>query len=106
MKTKLILTLILGIVLGASPSAIAQNKGAADMVIKGGNLGDVPFPHHQHQSILGDCGVCHSLFPQATGGIEELKAQEKLRKKEVMDQCQACHKQKAGPTKCTECHKK
>jgi cytochrome c-type protein NrfB len=106
MKAKLIIPLIVGLSFVLSKTAVGQNKGAADMILQGGKPGDVPFAHHLHQSHLGNCDLCHNLFPQTKGSIDKLKAEGKLKKKEVMDQCQACHRQKAGPLKCGECHKK
>jgi hypothetical protein len=88
-----------------------QNKGAEEIELPGGTRGPVPFPHHRHQDKLGDCDICHSLYPQDAGGRKELKAQGKLKKKHVMNkQCTKCHKQKkkeglkAGPTTCAKCH--
>ena len=107
MKARLIIPLMMvGLSFVLFKTAVAQNKGAADMMLQGGKLGDVPFPHHLHQSVLEDCKLCHNLFPQISGSIEKLKAEGKLKKKEVMDRCQACHRQKTGPIKCGECHKK
>jgi hypothetical protein len=90
-----------------------QNKGAAEIVLEGGTSGPVAFPHQRHQENLADCSVCHSAFPQKAGAIEELKAQGKLAKKQVMnEQCTKCHKEKkqagekAGPISCTTCHVK
>ena len=88
-----------------------ENKGAAEITLPGGTRGPVPFPHHQHQNNLVDCKICHSLYPQKAGIIEELKAAGTLKKKQVMNkQCTKCHKQKkkeglkAGPTTCAKCH--
>ena len=88
-----------------------QNKGAAKLELDGGKRGKVPFPHHQHQDKLGDCKICHSVFPQKSGSITELKAEGKLKKKYVMNKlCTKCHKekkkagQKSGPTTCKNCH--
>ena len=112
MKRKLIIFLILDFFLLLSMTAVSQNKGAVNMVLQGGKLGSVPFSHHLHQKLLGDCNICHTLFPQVAGSIEKLKAAGKLKKKEAMDQCVECHKKeaptgsKALPTKCSECHKK
>jgi hypothetical protein len=96
--------------MAASPPA-SQNKGAANIAIDGGQRGNVPFPHRQHQDQLGDCQICHSVFPQKAGSISELKAEGKLKKKFVMNKlCTKCHKekkkvgQKSGPTTCTKCH--
>jgi hypothetical protein len=97
--------------LGKGVFAQPQNTGAAEIVLDGGTGGNVHFPHRQHQEKLGDCAICHSVYPQKAGSIEELKAQGKLTKKEIMNtQCTKCHKEKqragekAGPTTCTTCH--
>lgn len=91
----------------------SQNKGAAEIVLDGKTMGKVAFPHQRHQEKLADCDICHSVFPQKAGAIEELKTQEKLAKKQVMnDLCIKCHREKkqagekAGPTTCTTCHAK
>lgn len=93
--------------------AQAQNTGAAEIVLNGGTSGNVHFPHQRHQVTLVDCAICHSAYPQKAGAIEDLKAQEKLAKKQIMnEQCTKCHKEKkqagekAGPTSCTTCHVK
>ena len=111
MKRKLIISLILFFFLLLSTTAVSQDKGAANTVLQGGKLGSVPFSHHLHQKLLGDCNICHKVFPQTAGSIEKLKAEGKLKKKEAMDQCGECHKKEAAtskalPTKCSECHKK
>lgn len=90
-----------------------ENKGASEIMLKGGSRGVVRFPHHLHQNTLKDCQICHALFPQEQGGIERLKKTGELVKKQVMNKhCINCHKatQKAGnrsgPTKCSKCHLK
>jgi hypothetical protein len=115
MKAKLSVLLIpiVAIAIGSSLafSDNDQDKGSADFMMDGGKRGKVPFPHHQHQENLGDCTICHSLFPQKTGSIEELKTQGKLKKKYVMNKlCTKCHREtkkagrKSGPTTCSKCH--
>jgi hypothetical protein len=91
----------------------AENKGPENIVLEGGTSGPVPFPHHRHQDAIGSCTVCHDLFPQKMGGIQELKLQQKLESKEVMNKnCIKCHREKksagekSGPLTCTTCHKK
>jgi cytochrome c-type protein NrfB len=107
MKAKLMIPLVVSLSFFVLfKITVGQNKGAADMMLQGGKPGDVPFAHHLHQSNLGNCDLCHNLFPQAKGSIDKLKAEGKLKKKEVMDQCRDCHKEKQGPIKCSECHKK
>jgi hypothetical protein len=95
----------------ALSAAPVENKGAAEIKLANGKRGPVPFPHRRHQDKLGDCDICHSVFPQKAGIIEELKAQGKLKKKHVMNKlCNKCHRQrkkegiKAGPTTCAKCH--
>ncbi len=115
MKIKLSVVLIsmAAIFIGSSVAFTnsEQNKGAESIEIEGGKRGKVPFPHHRHQENLGDCKICHSVFPQKSGSIEDLKAQGKLKKKYVMNKlCTKCHREtkkagrKTGPTTCSKCH--
>lgn len=116
MKFKSLLIFSVAILLFAAgpvafSSAPVEDKGAAKIKLPGGTRGLVPFPHHQHQDNLGDCKICHSVFPQKPGIIKELKEQGKLKKKYVMNKlCTKCHKQKkreglkSGPTTCSKCH--
>lgn len=97
----------------AGLSIAETNNGAKDKVIPCGNQGDVKFPHHQHQETLKDCMLCHDLFPQQAGSIQELKQKGVLAQKQVMNkQCLKCHKakkdagEKSGPVTCTQCHAK
>ena len=112
-KAYLRLLIVLGLIAASSIaiSADNQNKGPAEIELAGGTKGKVPFPHRRHQEELGDCSICHSVFKQQVGIIEELKSQGKLAKKYVMNKlCTKCHRekksagQKAGPTTCTKCH--
>jgi hypothetical protein len=115
MKVKLILILT-SIVALIAASSIADspaivNQGAEKIELDGGKRGKVPFPHRQHQEQLGDCEICHSIFPQEAGAIKNLKEQGKLKKKYVMNKlCNKCHKEKiiagqqSGPITCSKCH--
>jgi len=111
-KLTLAVLVILAAALALTLGAVADDKGAGEMVLQGGKLGNVPFPHHRHHDALGDCAPCHNLFPKVAGVIERLKVEGKLQKKKVMKQCRGCHKEKAskeektGPTSCKDCHKK
>lgn len=94
-------------------SQAAPNTGAAEIKLEGGTSGPAFFPHQRHQQALGDCMACHSLFPQQAGSITALKAEGKLKAKQVMNtQCVKCHNerknagQKTGPITCTTCHSK
>ena len=111
MKAKVIAGLMIGLIVMAAVSLAVENKGAEDITLAGGKSGVVPFPHHRHQEVLADCNICHSIFPQKTGIIESLKAEGKLKKKQVMNKlCTKCHKQKkragekGGPVTCKTCH--
>ena len=101
---------IVGAALSMSSNADV-NRGAPDITIEGGQRGDVPFPHQRHQEKLVDCNLCHAVFPQEKGAIAALKAEGKLKPKQVMNrQCTKCHKEKkrageaTGPTTCKSCH--
>ena len=87
-------------------------KGAKIIVIEKGRMPQVTFPHHKHQEALeNNCNACHDLFPKQPGIIKQLIIQKTLRNQQVMNgKCIRCHKEKkaagekAGPTKCTQCH--
>jgi len=102
--------LIFFAILGTAAVAWAAGSGAAQMMLSGGSLGGVSFPHHRHQEALGACDTCHSLFPQTAGAIRDLIGRKKMRKREVMDRCRGCHQalasaaKRAGPTQCSGCH--
>ena len=91
-----------------------QDRGEAEIMLKGGSRGEVLFPHHRHQEALKeDCQTCHELFPQKRGSIEALKSEGKLEPKYVMNKlCTGCHRQyrregiDAGPTTCSQCHQR
>ena len=106
------LLVTVAISVGAVVAETSENKGAEHMVLSGGSRGEVPFPHAAHQSSLKDCELCHSLFPQQPGAIEELKKQGTLKKKLVMKNCTVCHRKteksgrNSGPTRCKTCHQR
>jgi len=111
----LILSSVVALVAGsmAAVSMATENQGAENMELEGGKRGKVPFPHRLHQKNLGDCQICHSVFPQESGAIEQLKSQGTLKKKYVMNKlCTKCHRvkkragQPSGPTSCKKCHVK
>jgi hypothetical protein len=71
---------------------------AADTITLPARNGDITFPHKKHKELLKECKVCHAKSP---GKIEELG------KDWAHKTCKGCHEEKkAGPTKCSECHKK
>jgi hypothetical protein len=113
-KVLVLMLLIMGIVgLAWAYTIQTENKGEAQITLDGGKSGPVPFPHRVHQTVLGDCKICHELFPQKAGAIETLKAEGELKAKQIMNKhCTKCHRQmkkdgkKTGPTTCTACHVK
>jgi hypothetical protein len=102
------------VIAAASLPAAETDKGAETMMLEGGRQGAVPFPHHRHQSVLGDCNLCHGVFPQESGAIARLKAAGQLKaKSDVMNKlCIKCHRakktagEKSGPLTCTTCHQR
>ena len=91
----------------------ALDRGPETLVLNGGSNGNVTVPHLRHQKALNeDCQACHLLFPQKSGSVDQLKADGTLKKKDLMNTCIKCHRQKAsagmaaGPVKCKECHVK
>ena len=107
---KLIIFSILSMLLATVGFAV-ENKGAQEIQIDGGSRGIVPFPHRIHQDKLGDCNICHAVFPQALQSLNKLKKDGQLKPKEVMNkQCVKCHRSekkagnKTGPTTCSKCH--
>jgi len=87
------------------------DRGEENISLYGGRKGNVMFPHHQHQTVLKDCNLCHDLFDKEAGIIDKMKAEKKLKKKQVMNKrCIKCHRQKkkagekSGPTSCKKCH--
>ena len=93
-------------------TVFAAGQGAKVIILKGGSMGNVEFLHQDHQLTLKNCEVCHKLFPQEPGSIQELIDAGSLQKKQVMNVCISCHKETAakgkdsGPTSCKECHNK
>jgi hypothetical protein len=113
MVKKILQLMLAGLVIGVLPLAAEQNKGPENIVLKGKEARDVSFNHRTHQDALGDCNLCHNKFPQARSSIRKLISDGKLKVKEVMEECRACHRQrggkgeKTGPTaQCSGCHKK
>lgn len=108
---KTIMQALAGVLIVCSIAFAVVNYGEADKELSGGSRGKVHFPHRMHQENLGDCSICHSVFPQVSGSIEDLKAKGEIEKKQVMNMlCIKCHKaekmagNKSGPTTCSKCH--
>ncbi len=114
MQLKGTLLIILFALLFSSLAVFAgENRGDEMLTLEGGKQGSVAFPHYQHQDNLKDCQICHGVFPQKKGAIEEMKVQGKLKSKAVMNkQCVKCHRSEkkagnpSGPLTCTTCHQK
>jgi flavoprotein len=71
---------------------------AADTITLPAKNGDITFPHKKHQELLKDCKLCHEKGPGKIEGLGKDWAHKT---------CKGCHEEKkAGPTKCSECHKK
>jgi hypothetical protein len=93
--------------------AAEAGKGAEALVIDGGGRGPVPFGHH-HQAALGDCNLCHAVFPREAGSIQRLKADGTLKaERDLMNKlCINCHRAKktagaaTGPLTCAQCHQR
>lgn len=111
MKKMLPLLIVIGFFIAVQTAFTDSGPiGKAVIEIFGGKKGNVTFPHHTHQKALGDCNLCHHLFPQKKGAIQEMITQRTLIQKQVMNNCLACHRDKrkqgvkAGPTSCSQCH--
>ena len=99
--------------------AVAADTGPETIVLKA-KKGDVTFHHHKHQAKF-KCGECHH-GPGHSEYKEGMKIQtcEKCHNKQNAEMpkklqktmnafhtnCKGCHKEKHGPTKCNQCHKK
>jgi len=112
MKRQTKTIMLMGVFLFFSTFLWAQNKGAGQIILFGGATGNVTFKHQLHQDSLGDCNLCHNLFPQTPGIVKKLKEDGKLANKKVMNQCTKCHREKinagskSGPVTCKGCHVK
>ncbi len=78
------------------------------------SFGPVPFDHGTHMN-LGDCATCHhtgetnkcTSCHQRSGVAAKMIWKQTAHNATSERGCIGCHtKQKAGPTKCAECHKK
>jgi len=113
-RTIFLTALVFLMLIGISSAMVTsdQNKGAPEIRLDAGGKGPVDFPHQRHQQTLGDCNICHNIFPQTLGIIKDLKDQGKLKEKQVMNHCRECHRsmadtgKKTGPTSCQKCHQK
>lgn len=85
----------------AAAVIVAMSAGAvlaADVITFEAKNGNVTFNHKKHQETLKECKVCHEKGPGKIEGFGKDFAHKS---------CKGCHSDKgAGPTKCTDCHKK
>ena len=78
--------------------AFAGTAVAAEVMEFPATMGKVTFNHKKHQEALKDCKLCHEKGPGKIEGFGKDWAHKT---------CKGCHEEKkAGPTKCSECHKK
>jgi len=71
---------------------------ASDIMTFSAMMGTVTFQHKAHQERLKDCSICHEKDPGKMDNFDKDFAHKT---------CKGCHADKgAGPTKCSECHKK
>jgi hypothetical protein len=110
LKKKWLVGIILSVFISTIGLAV-ENKGAEKIQIDGGSGGAVLFLHRTHQDKLGDCNICHSMFPQEPQSLARLKENGQLKPKDVMNKlCIKCHKTEkkagnnSGPTTCSKCH--
>jgi len=90
-------TIIAAVAVTLFSASLAMAAGTETITLPAKN-GNITFPHKKHQELLKDCKACHAKAP---GKIEELG------KDWAHKTCKGCHEEKkAGPTKCSECHKK
>lgn len=110
LEKKWVIGIVLSVFISTAGLAV-ENKGAEKIQIDGGSRGAVPFTHRDHQERLGDCNVCHTMFPQEPQSLARFKENGQLKPKDVMNKlCVKCHKaekkagNKTGPTTCSKCH--
>ena len=108
MKTAV--SILIALIVAIPVYLCAANQGAEKIILDGGASGKVNFAHRQHQNNLGDCKVCHTLFPQEKNAISQMRKKGSLKKREAMNQCVNCHKdlkkqsKPSGPVSCRGCH--
>lgn len=110
-KIKTAFMLCVGCLMLGGVWTAADEMGAEQLNLYGGDRGDVPFPHRRHQERLADCNVCHAVFPRQQDSIKTMQAAGTLFPKAVMNkQCIKCHRAEksagnpSGPTTCSKCH--
>jgi cytochrome c2 len=111
-KAVLSLFVMLAVLVGTMAFSEQEKTIKPVIAITAGDKGDVTFPHEKHRKAIEDCMACHKLYPQKTDSINSEKKAGKIKDKQVMGTCLACHRsmkaenKKTGPTSCGDCHKK
>ena len=111
-RNLVIILALIAVVIPVSAVIGSEEEPADSMVLEGGGLGNITFPHGLHQGINVDCRPCHEMFSKKAQSIDTMKGDGTLKKKDVMNMCKGCHEEltakgeKAGPVKCNGCHKK
>jgi hypothetical protein len=81
---------------GEAVDAVKQAVSPETIVLEA-SYGNVTFPHALHQDAF-ECSTCHGEGTPGLFGLDKDKAHAL---------CRDCHKEQgAGPTGCTDCHKK
>ena len=108
---KFLLFTLAVLLISISIAFAGDNQGAEELYLDGGTKGNIDFPHKLHQETLGDCSLCHSIFPMKKDSIKEMKTQGQLKQRTVMNKlCIKCHKdmkkvgKASGPLSCNKCH--
>ncbi len=90
-------TIIAAAALTLFTAGLALAAGPETITLPARN-GNITFTHKAHQERLKDCKICHEKGPGKIEGFGKEFAHKT---------CKGCHEErKAGPTKCSECHKK
>jgi len=118
MSKKSVVSVLMALLFGLAVAGFATAGEGPEVITLKAKKGDVTFHHHKHQAKF-QCGECHH-----GPGHSEYKAgmkietcdkchnkdfkNKKLNKvmKAMHTNCKGCHKEKGGPTKCNDCHKK
>ena len=113
MKNKSMMLFCLVLLILSSAIVFAHSKGKEEIILQGGKMGNITFPHHMHHGVVNDCMVCHKDFSREPGSLQAAKDKGALKKKQVMNgTCLKCHKdrkkagEKYGPVSCSGCHTK
>ena len=96
---KLFATILAAAVLSAGVAIAAEKEAPTKPIVLEAKQGKVTFKHDTHKATK--CEACHSEkgFPQ--------DSKTKLSKDAAHAVCHDCHKkEKKGPQKCVDCHKK